>query len=176
MTPAQKFWRGRPGCAGDVGVLSPSLSTTITLARLGLGLLRQADRASAACSCPRHAEESSAAYCADCADCADCANAVGAGKCDCCCGSAERARAGDCAAVHSDGGPGAGCMDVYCDEAACRGFRCRFAHYPCTELRKPCLTPPLPNKRLTYTALWAPRRGGPLCNVAGAHRVAAPEM
>ena len=56
----------------------------------------------------------------------------------------------------------------------CRRFRRWFAHYPCSELRKPCITPTkLPNKRLTYTALWAPHRGGPLCNVAGARRVAA---
>ena len=39
------------------------------------------------------------------------------GKCNCCCGSAVWARAGDCATVHSDGGPGAGCSEVCCDEA-----------------------------------------------------------
>ena len=81
----------------------------------------------------------------------------GAGKCDYCCGSAARLRVGDCAAVHSDGGPGAGCGDVCCDGACVLRFRCWFAHYPCSELRKPCITPTkLPNKRLTYTALWAP--------------------
>ena len=81
----------------------------------------------------------------------------GAGKCDYCCGSATRLRVGDCAAVHSDGGPGAGCGDVCCDGACVLRFRCWFAHYPCSELRKPCITPTkLPNKRLTYTALWAP--------------------
>ena len=94
-----------------MGELSPPLSTKITLARSGLGLLRQADRASAACSCPRHAVESSSA------DCADCAELCGTGKCDCCCGSAVWARAGDCATVHSDGGPGAGGSEVCCDEA-----------------------------------------------------------
>ena len=65
----------------------------------------------------------------------------GTGKCDYCCGSATRLRVGDCAAVHSDGGPGAGCGDVCCDGACVLRFRCWFAHYPCSELRKPCITP-----------------------------------
>ena len=95
------------------------------------------------------------------ANCAELCGAVpvrcGTGKCDYCCGSATWLRAGDCAAVHSDGGPGAGCGDVCCDGACVLRFRCWFAHYPCSELRKPCITPTkLPNKRLTYTALWAP--------------------
>ena len=72
---------------------------------------------------------------------ANCAELCGTGKCDYCCGSATRLRVGDCAAVHSDGGPGAGCGDVCCDGACVLRFRCWFAHYPCSELRKPCITP-----------------------------------
>ena len=131
-----------------MGELSPPLSAKITLARSGSGLLRQAARASAACSCPRHAVESSLADCADCAGPVSCATVAAVPR---------RGPGLDCAAIHSDGGPGAGCGDVCCDGACVLRFRCWFAHYPCSELRKPCITPTkLPNKRLTYTALWAP--------------------
>ena len=53
-------------------------------------------------------------------------------------------------------------------------FRCWFAHYPCSELRKPCITPIKASEQTTdlHRSLGTPR-GGPLCNVAGAHRVAA---
>ena len=87
---------------------------------------------------------------------------------------ATRLRVGDCAAVHSDGGPGAGCGDVCCDGACVLRFRCWFAHYPCSELRKPCITPIKASEQTTdlHRSLGTPR-GGPLCNVAGAHRVAA---
>jgi hypothetical protein len=97
----------------------------------------------------------------------------GAGKCDYCCGSAARLRVGDCAAVHSDGGPGAGCGDVCCDGACVLRFRCWFAHYPCSELRKPCITPTTPEQTTDLHRSLGTPRGGPLCNVAGAHRVAA---
>ena len=102
---------------------------------------------------------------------ANCAELCGAGKCDYCCGSAARLRVGVCAAVHSDGGPGAGCGDVCCDGACVLRFRCWFAHYPCSELRKPCITPIKASEQTTdlHRSLGTPQG----CNVAGAHRVAA---
>ena len=84
-----------------MGELSPPLSAMIMTARLGGTAVRRADRASVACLLPRHAVESSGGA-------TDCAELSGTGKCDCCCGSAARLSVDDCAAVHSDGGPGAG--------------------------------------------------------------------
>ena len=105
--------------SGGLGELSPPLSAMMTIARLGEGC-REAGRPCIRCLSP--ASTCRGVFGRSLRAAANCAELCGTGKCDYCCGSATRLRVGDCAAVHSDGGPGAGCSEVCCDEVACRGF------------------------------------------------------